>query len=166
MADAPDSKSGALTGVWVQVPSPVPLAIGTLRRGGPPQADRHRGLFARLTATRPPEGGLADPPVAERAMFAAYVLFSEKLKKRYAGSAEDPFRRLEQHNQGKSAFTSRGLPWALKYVEYYETRSEAAARERFLKSGVGRAFLDRLFRKEMGYPEKEIPPNCLRFELM
>ena len=25
MADAPDSKSGAFTGVWVQVPSPVPV---------------------------------------------------------------------------------------------------------------------------------------------
>ena len=25
MADAPDSKSGAFTGVWVQVPSPVPI---------------------------------------------------------------------------------------------------------------------------------------------
>ncbi|MGD9782541.1 MAG: GIY-YIG nuclease family protein [Kiritimatiellia bacterium] len=121
---------------------------------------------ARLTATRPPWDGLADPPVAAKAMFAAYILFSEKLKKRYAGSAKDPFRRLEQHNQGKSAFTSRGMPWALKYGQFYETRSEAAARERFLKSGAGRVFLDRLFDGEMGYPEKEIPSNCLRFGLM
>jgi putative endonuclease len=104
--------------------------------------------------------------VAEKAMVSVYILFSDKLKKRYVGSSEDPFRRLEQHNQGKTAFTSRGRPWTLRYVEAYETRPEAVARERFLKSGAGREFLDRLFHGEMGYPDKEIPSNCLRFGLM
>lgn len=159
MADAPDSKSGALTGVWVQVPSPVPFFDRFAERW---RSGRLRPLVRRSSA----EGGLADPPVAEKAMFAAYILFSEKLKKRYVGSSEDPIRRLEQHNRGKTAFTSRGMPWKLKYIEFYETRPRAAARERFLKSGAGRVFLDRLFEGKMGYPEKEIPPDCLRFELM
>ena len=98
-------------------------------------------------------------------MFAAYILFSEKLHKRYVGSAADPYRRLDQHNLGRTAYTSRGIPWVLKYIEFYGTRSRAMARERFLKSGAGRVFMDRLLDGEMGYPEKEIPPDCLQFEL-
>ncbi len=99
-------------------------------------------------------------------MFATYILFSDKLNKRYVGSSKNPYQRLEQHNQGRTTFTSRGVPWILKYIEYYETRTEAVARERVLKTGVGRVFLNRLFEEKTGYPEKEIPDNCLRYELM
>ena len=99
-------------------------------------------------------------------MHAVYVLWSAKLSKRYVGSSSDPRRRLEQHNAGHSAFTSRGTPWVLKYIEDYETRGDAVARERFLKTGAGRIFLARVFEREIGYPEMEIPKNCLRFVWM
>ena len=42
MADAPDSKSGAFTGVWVQVPSPVPFGCFCFVRRGAGVADRAR----------------------------------------------------------------------------------------------------------------------------
>lgn len=99
-------------------------------------------------------------------MHAIYVLWSEKLGKRYVGSSMDPLHRLTEHNSGKSVFTSRGSPWALKYLEYYETRGDAVARERFLKTGAGRIFLARVLGREPGYPEKEIPLSCLKFMLM
>ncbi len=71
-------------------------------------------------------------------MHYVYVLWSEKLKKRYVGSAGNVSQRLYQHNHGKTQFTSRGIPWVLIHQEEFTTTSEARKRERFLKSGAGR----------------------------
>ena len=76
-------------------------------------------------------------------MFYTYVLWSEKLKKRYVGCAEVPKERLFQHNKGKNRFTRGGIPWILIYTEEFATLSEARKRELFFKSGTGRAWLDR-----------------------
>ena len=75
-------------------------------------------------------------------MFFVYVLYSEKLKKRYVGSAKEVNKRLSEHNSGKTKFTKGGIPWRLVYTESFETNIEARAREKFLKSGQGRKFLD------------------------
>ena len=57
MADAPDSKSGALTGVWVQVPSPVP---GGSHRAERCQSGRLGTPGERVHPTRVP--GVRIPP--------------------------------------------------------------------------------------------------------
>ncbi|OGU82938.1 MAG: hypothetical protein A2315_00775 [Ignavibacteria bacterium RIFOXYB2_FULL_35_12] len=75
-------------------------------------------------------------------MFFVYVLWSDKLKKRYVGFTSNLLKRLSQHNQGKSTFTKNGTPWALIYSEEFKTEPEARQREKFLKCGVGRKFLD------------------------
>jgi putative endonuclease len=75
-------------------------------------------------------------------MCIVYVLWSHKLKKRYVGFTFDLQKRLSQHNHGKSSFTKKGIPWIIIYSEEYLTESEARKREKFLKSGVGRKFLD------------------------
>jgi putative endonuclease len=75
-------------------------------------------------------------------MFYVYVLWSNKLQKRYVGFTSDLTKRLSEHNSGKSPFTKSGLPWKLIYSEKYSTETEARSREKFLKSGVGRKFLD------------------------
>ena len=36
--------------------------------------------------------------------------------KTYVGSTEDLERRLNEHNQGKSEYTARFLPWTLEVV--------------------------------------------------
>jgi len=77
-------------------------------------------------------------------MYFVYVLYSEKLHKRYIGSSEDINRRLREHNLGKSKFTKAGIPWKLIYKESLPTNYEARKRELFLKSGVGRKLLDRV----------------------
>ena len=77
-----------------------------------------------------------------RHMFYVYVLWSNKLHKGYVGFTSDLTKRLSEHNSGKSPFTKSGLPWKLIYSEEYLTESEARRREKFLKSGVGRNFLD------------------------
>ena len=79
-------------------------------------------------------------------MFYVYVLKSLKNRIRYVGSGEDYFERLRRHNKGEYQFTKGHLPWELVYTEEYTTRSEAVRRERFLKSGQGRAYLDKILK--------------------
>jgi putative endonuclease len=92
---------------------------------------------------------------------SVYVLWSEELEKRYVGCSRDVHERLTQHNKGRSKFTARGAPWKLLYEENYTTNLEARRRELFLKSGAGRVFLSRTLEGHSGYPECELPENCL-----
>ncbi|OGU64967.1 MAG: hypothetical protein A2499_15420 [Stygiobacter sp. RIFOXYC12_FULL_38_8] len=75
-------------------------------------------------------------------MYYTYVLYSDKLKKRYVGLTNNVSRRLAEHNRGESQFTKGGVPWELVYFEELETQQLARAREVFLKSGSGRKWLD------------------------
>ena len=76
-------------------------------------------------------------------MFYIYVLKSLKDGIRYVGSGEDYQERLRRHNKGDYRFTKGHLPWKVVYTESYETRAEAVRREKFLKSGLGREFLNK-----------------------
>jgi putative endonuclease len=78
----------------------------------------------------------------ELQMAWVYVLWSDRLRKRYVGCTEDVAKRLEEHNAGRTPFTRRGIPWALIHSEVIETLGEARKREQFLKSGAGRRWLD------------------------
>jgi len=75
-------------------------------------------------------------------MFYVYVLLSEKTGRRYTGSCEDIAERLRRHNAGHSLSTRHGVPWKLVHSEDFETRADAVQRERFLKTGAGRRWLD------------------------
>jgi len=80
-------------------------------------------------------------------MFVVYVLYSEKIKKRYVGHSGNFDFRLESHNEKsartKGKFTLKNGPWKLVYKEEgFKTRAEAMKREKFLKSGKGREFLN------------------------
>jgi putative endonuclease len=61
---------------------------------------------------------------------------------RYIGSTNDLAHRLKEHNQGRCKYTKGRMPWELIYTETFEDRADAMKRERFLKSGQGRKFLD------------------------
>ena len=65
--------------------------------------------------------------------YAVYILQSQKDGRYYIGSTSDIEERLSYHNSGRSGYTSKYLPWVLKYYEDYETRAEAVQRERYLK---------------------------------
>jgi putative endonuclease len=77
-------------------------------------------------------------------MYFTYVIWSSRLQKRYVGSAQNIEVRLKQHNSGKTPFTLRGIPWILIHHEVFETRSDALKREKYLKSGIGRKWLDEM----------------------
>ena len=78
-------------------------------------------------------------------MFTVYVLRSTKSGKQYIGQTSELARRLSEHNESQinvRKYTTRNTgPWVLVYSEEYLTRAEAMAREKWLKSGVGREWL-------------------------
>lgn len=82
---------------------------------------------------------------AYKIMFFVYVLKSHKNSKRYIGyTSKTPEERLKEHNSGTNKFTSNNGPFSIIYTEVYKTKIEAIKREKFLKSGKGREFLDNI----------------------
>jgi len=60
----------------------------------------------------------------------------------YVGWTNDLDARLDAHNSGKGAKSTRGRTWTLLYAERYPTRNEAMSREWHLKR-------ERTFRREV-----------------
>ena len=79
-------------------------------------------------------------------MFYVYILQSEKDSNFYTGMTENLSRRLQEHNAGHTKSTSYHAPYKLVYSEEFETRTEARAREKFLKTGSGREFRDSILK--------------------
>lgn len=79
-------------------------------------------------------------------MFSVYVLRSLKKNKRYVGyTSKSPIERLKDHNTGSNKYTKQNGPYKLLYTEEYASKTDAIKREKFLKSGQGRKFLDQKF---------------------
>lgn len=58
----------------------------------------------------------------------------------YTGLCGDVQARVAAHNAGQSPHTSKYRPWKLLSYHWFEEEQTAAAFERYLKSGSGRAF--------------------------
>ena len=86
----------------------------------------------------------ARPPKAEgrrfESMYVVYVIRNPD-GELYKGSTSDLEERLRYHDSGWSKWTKGKGPWKLVYSESFESKQEALKREKFLKSGQGRAFL-------------------------
>src|SRR5258708_9330729 len=87
-------------------------------------------------------------------MASVYVLRSLKAGKKYVGSTSlDPLERLRDHNSGRVPWTSHHKPLKLIYTENFETIGLAQKRERFFKTGKGRAVLNSLLKEGgRGFP--------------
>ncbi|WP_395613703.1 GIY-YIG nuclease family protein [Allosphingosinicella sp.] len=64
----------------------------------------------------------------------------------YTGMCKDVAARLMAHNAGQSPHTAKYKPWRLLSYHYFAQAERAAAFERYLKSGSGRAFASRHIR--------------------
>jgi putative endonuclease len=70
-----------------------------------------------------------------------YLLQSESaIGQRYVGVTTDLKQRFAEHNTGKSAHTSKYVPWKLVTYVAFSDEQKAEAFERYLKSGSGHAF--------------------------
>jgi len=77
--------------------------------------------------------------------FVVYILYSKKFNKNYTGFTSNLIARYKSHNFfGKKGFTLKFRPWEVVYVEFFYTKSDAVDREKYLKSGVGREFIQNL----------------------
>jgi putative endonuclease len=67
--------------------------------------------------------------------FFVYVLGSRRknVRRTYVGWTIDLDRRLQQHNAGRGAKSTRGRTWILLYSERCKTRNEAMSREWYIK---------------------------------
>ena len=75
-------------------------------------------------------------------MYFVYVLRSVKDGRRYIGYTNNIEIRIKVHNEGKVVSTKNRMPLELIYYEEFEIKKEAMQREKFLKSGKGREFLN------------------------
>ena len=74
-------------------------------------------------------------------MYYTYVLLSEKDNHFYTGYTQDLKLRFEQHNKGLVESTRDRRPLKLVYYEACLDKSDAAKREKYLKSYLGKMFL-------------------------
>ncbi len=75
-------------------------------------------------------------------MYYVYVIQSLKNGRLYTGQTYDIDKRLDEHNQGVfNGYTKGKGPWKLVYSEKFNSRNEAIAREKYLKTGAGRDFI-------------------------
>ena len=66
-------------------------------------------------------------------MHFVYIIFSPSANIYYKGYSLDPFRRLQQHINKESQFTSKYTDWTLVHLEVFNSKSDALKREKILK---------------------------------
>jgi len=76
-------------------------------------------------------------------MFYTYVLKSIKDDNFYIGWTNNLKDRLEEHNEGLVRSTKNRRPLKLTYYEACLVKEDAIKREKSLKTGFGRAYLNR-----------------------
>lgn len=74
-------------------------------------------------------------------MWYTYLLQSHKDKRWYTGCTVDLRKRFKEHNTGLSLSTKGRGPFELIYYEACLNKNDAFARERYLKSGMGKKYL-------------------------
>ena len=66
--------------------------------------------------------------------YHVYILYSTALYRYYIGHTVDLNERLRKHNSNHKGYTGKSLDWQIIYKENYETKVQAYAREREIKS--------------------------------
>lgn len=70
-----------------------------------------------------------------------YIYILQSLKKPgwlYKGTTSDLIKRVKEHNAGKNFSTAPYTPFRLIYYEAYLLKSDAKAREKYLKTSMGK----------------------------
>jgi len=108
--------------------------------------------MSTITSLSKPRAAKSKPSAAKTKLRAAkskpaafvYVLgsFHKGRYVSYVGWTNDVVQRLDKHNNGTGARSTRGRLWVLLHTEGFKTRNEAMSREWHLKR-------DRAFRKKL-----------------
>lgn len=84
-------------------------------------------------------------------LFYVYLLRSKVDSSWYIGYTNHLDRRLNEHNSGESYYTKRKLPWEVLYYEVSFNKSDAIAREKYLKTGMGRRYLKNRLKHQLDF---------------
>lgn len=76
--------------------------------------------------------------------YYVYVLKSKKDKGTYTGFTGNLAQRIKDHSSGYVTSTKDKRPLELVYFEGYLERKKAIIRERYLKTGWGRNYIDKI----------------------
>ena len=79
--------------------------------------------------------------------YYVYVLESLKDQRKYIGFTENPKKRLEEHNRGRSFATRSRRPLQPIYIEGCLNVADAKRREHYFKTTGGRRFLAKRLRE-------------------
>lgn len=74
-------------------------------------------------------------------MYYTYILRSKTNLRLYTGYTNDLRKRLRQHCAGKFGYTKHRGPYELVYYEACWDEYDARAREKYLKTGMGKRYL-------------------------
>ncbi len=74
-------------------------------------------------------------------MYYVYILFSPRFDIYYKGITRDPEKRLYEHNNNLSRYTSGKGPWEMVYKEEVSSKREALIREKAIKKLNRRSIL-------------------------
>ncbi|MBF4466832.1 GIY-YIG nuclease family protein [Flavobacterium sp. LC2016-12] len=81
--------------------------------------------------------------------FVVYILFSKKYNKNYTGYTTNLIERFKSHNLlATKGYTLKFRPWEVIHVEFFNSKSEAMKREKYLKTGIGREFIQNLIQNQ------------------
>ena len=86
-----------------------------------------------------------------------YVLLGERDGRFYTGSTSDLRARFRDHNAGRVRSTAYRRPLKLIYYEACVHLADARRRERFLKTGKGKRYLNNRLKESLNM----IQPNTL-----
>ncbi len=103
--------------------------------------------------------------------YFGYILYSPNLNRYYVGSTENLERRIIQHNEGFSSFTSKANDWVIKYSLKFNSRNEALKWEAFIKKKKSRKYIEFLFAqpvREFVFSEcfRRKVPECFREDML
>jgi len=74
-------------------------------------------------------------------MYYTYIIQSLKNKRWYTGCTSNLRKRFKEHNDNLVTATKGRGPFVLIYYEACLNKDDAYARERYLKSGMGKRYL-------------------------
>jgi putative endonuclease len=81
-------------------------------------------------------------PVREGKMWYTYIIQSKKDKRLYTGCTSDLRKRFREHNELLVSSTKGRGPFILIYYEACMNKKDAFTREEYLKSGMGKRYLN------------------------
>ncbi|MFC0771765.1 GIY-YIG nuclease family protein [Terrimonas alba] len=76
--------------------------------------------------------------------YTVYILFTPQFNKHYTGFTSNLSERMKSHNELGHDWTAKYRPWKLIYIKEFETKADALAYEKWLKTGTGRDFIKTL----------------------